>query len=293
VSDSHPLRLLLCVLLSLFLACCATGVGEFETYRSSFEKTYSTSTAILDQLAVQERALFVRRHPAGSSLANATFDPAQATYYSDAADPPGTAAFRRALNTVKAYNDLLYGLETGQTAATLTSKVAALESQATSTITAATGLIGIPQFKAVGVAINSAFAEVQPFLQLGLTFRSQEEFRAYVQRYYPAVRALLLELRHGTTAIFPVLTAAINRKSFDPSGGPSSDDIKKIEGYRKLLSDWVIMIDASIKGLDEAKAAVDAPPTILGTITGVTSASLELETAVQAARKHIAELAAK
>jgi hypothetical protein len=279
------------VLCGALVSCSTVGIGEFELYRSSFEKTYSASTAILDQLALQERLLFKRVHRPASPL---IFDPALASYYTDAVDPPGTAAFRRALNTVKAYNDLLYGLASGQTAAALTTKISELESQVVSTLTAAGDLVKLGgSFKQAGVGINAAFAEVLPFIQLGLTLRAREEFRAYLDRYHPAVRALLLELRNGTKVIFPTLASAISRKGFDPTRPQTDDDRSKIEGYRKLLSDWVIMLDASIKALDEAKAAVDAPPTVVGAITAVTSTSLELEAAVTAARKHMAELATK
>src|SRR5258705_11152311 len=89
----------------LVLGACGLnqGIAEFEIYRSAFEKTYGTSTAILDQLAVQERELFLRSRQGRIDPTNVRFDPNLARYYSDATDPPGTDAYRRALETVTAY----------------------------------------------------------------------------------------------------------------------------------------------------------------------------------------------
>ena len=56
-------RLTIWALAALLVAGCTSvqGVGEFALYQTAFDKTYGASTAILDQLAVQERKLFLRR----------------------------------------------------------------------------------------------------------------------------------------------------------------------------------------------------------------------------------------
>jgi hypothetical protein len=109
------------------------------------------------------------------------------------------------------------------------------------------------------------------------------------------VNNILRELRRGTKVIFPVLTASTLRRWRDAGGrgALAADEQKKLETYRKLLADWVILIDGTIKALDQVKLAVETPPTIAGTITGLTTTAVELETASQAARKHLAELSAK
>jgi hypothetical protein len=107
-------------------ACSFNGIVEFETYKTAFDKVQSTSTGILDQLAKQERWLFFK--VTKNARSPVLFDHALATHSTDSADPPGTASFRAALDTIKTYNDLLFGLETGQTAQAMVAKVAALES---------------------------------------------------------------------------------------------------------------------------------------------------------------------
>jgi hypothetical protein len=280
----------------LALGACglSQGIAEFEIYRAAFEKTYGTSTAILDQLAVQERELFLRSRQGRIDPTNVKFDPNLARYYTDTTDPPGTAAYRRALETVKAYNDLLYGLASGQTAEALVSKLGELNSKVGEAAGEVGALLGGPaqgDLLAATTALNQVFGQIAPFVRLGLTFRSREEFRVYIVQNYPTVRDLLAELRRGTRAIFPVLTAAtVRRMRNAPTGGLTADETKKLETYRKLLADWVILIDATLKSLDNVVAAVEEDPTIVSTITGLTSVAVELETASQAARKHLAEL---
>src|SRR5215469_12296478 len=114
-------------ILALTIAACSFGgIVEFESYKASFDKVQATSTSILDQLAQQERWFFFSVNKGARNPIR--FDPALARYYTDSVDPPGTASFRAALDTIKTYNDLLYGLESGQTAEALSAKVAALES---------------------------------------------------------------------------------------------------------------------------------------------------------------------
>lgn len=283
------------VIACILLAACglSQGIAEFELYRSAFEKTYGTSTAILDQLAVQERELFLRSRRGRIDPTNVRFDPNLARYYTDTTDPPGTAAFRRALDTVKAYNDLLYGLVSGQTSEALVGKLGELNAKAGEAAGEAGALLGVAQgdLLAATTALNQVFTQIAPFLRVGLTLRSREEFRLYAVEYYPIVRGLLVELRQGTRAVFPVLTAATLRRFRNaPAGTLTADELKKLDTYRKLLADWVILIDATIKSLDNVKVAVEADPTIVGTITGLGAIAVELETTSQAARKHLAEL---
>lgn len=271
---------------------CATyrGVTEFEAYRSAFEKTYSTSVSILDQLAIHERAQFLRLSPAKPSQ----FEPSLAAYYTDAVDPPSTAAFRRSLDTVKAYNDLLYGLASGQTADVLVAKAGELRTHALAAGHEVSLLAQLsPQGLGIGAGLDSAFRTLRPFAELGLTLRSRQQFRRYLVQYHPVVENILIQLRSGTSEIFPVLTDPTLRRARDSRDGSlTAGERAKVEAYRTLLSDWVILLDGSLAALRQAKAAVEAPATISGSITGLTVTSSELQAAALSARRHIAELSA-
>jgi hypothetical protein len=181
----------------------------------------------------------------------------------------------------------------------MVAKVAALESSITSAAISASGLLdpAVPaasaQVKLAVGALNGIFAELQPFLQLALTARSREEFREFLISSYPTVRKLLVELRTATSAIFPVLTAATVDPANRAGRALTSEEASKIETYRKLLADWVILIELTIKALDAAYTAAMAPPTITDTVTGLTTISMEMDTAAQSAKKNLAALASK
>ncbi|WP_271893330.1 hypothetical protein [Candidatus Phyllobacterium onerii] len=272
--------------------CSTRGVAEFELYRSTTLQASAASTAILDQLALQERALFFQDSRKRDAL---QFDPDLARYYTDAVDPPATRAFRNAFQTVVIYNDLLYGLSSGQTADTLVAKVQAMNSSLSKAAVDTAALTGPghpAEAAAMGAALNAAFSQVKPFLLVALKARSRERFRYYVVAYYPAVRAILVALRSSTKDMFLVLNApTLNRIRASPTAG-TPDDRQRVVAYRKLLADWIILIDASIDALASAKRAAEAPASALDAVEGIAAASSELGAASQAARRDLAELAA-
>lgn len=292
------MRQLIAIFAFVFLIGCASTVAvqEFEVYKSAFDKTNEASTAILDQLALQERALFLRRYKYARSATR--FDPEFARFYTDSVDPPGTAAFRGALQVIKTYNDLLYGLESGQTAQALAAKLSTMESATSGSIVAVAGTASMvsgvngASFTASMAAFDKIFQALLPFIQLGLKYRTQEEFRTFLVQNYEPVRSLLWHLRSDTLVIFPVLTAASVRE-FNVGGTMSAEDSKRIETYRKLLADWVVLLETTIKALDRAKATAEAQPTLVDNVTGLTSYAIEMETAAKSAKTHLAELATK
>jgi hypothetical protein len=104
--------------------------------------------------------MFLRRYRIDGSSASLRFDPDLARYYTDVVDHPGTAAFPHSLDSVKAYNDLLYGLATGQTAAALSAKIAALNGKIADTANEAGAPLGIAnqvKVKALGTLLNGAY----------------------------------------------------------------------------------------------------------------------------------------
>ncbi len=285
------------------LAACGSyrGIAEFTLYQTAFDKTYTTSTAILDQLAVAERQLFLDHNPE-SETTSFRFNPDLAAYYTDSVDPPGTAAFRRALTVTKTYNDLLYGLASGQTANALVARLSELEvnvgkaaGESQGLLAAVTKVPSLSGLAGIATGLDAGFTAMKPFLQLGINFRSREQFRLALTGNYPAVRKLLVELRNGTPVVFPVLTAMTLRavRNSDLARPLTQAENDKIKTYRKLLSDWVILIDGTILALDRAEAAATAAPTLSDSISGLNNIAVDLQATEQSARKHLAELATK
>ncbi|WP_404926297.1 hypothetical protein [Mesorhizobium sp. ORM16] len=283
------------VLCAVLLSGCVSsqGTAEFESYRAATLKLSETSTLILDQHAVQERALFLK--PESKQLA-LKFDPDLASYYTDTVDPPATRAFRNAFQAVIAYNDLLYGLSSGQTADALTAKIGTLNSSLANSIRSADFLSSstLPQRVAISAGLQTAFFQVRPLLRAGLGLRSRQRFREYLIAFYPATRNLLVGLRQSTSNMFLILNAPeLNRIRASATGQPSKEDLEHIVTYRRLLANWVILIDAAIDGLDAAKRSIDAPASPADVVGGLTTATEELNAASLAARRDLAALAAK
>lgn len=278
------------VVCSTLAGCLTTaGVGELDAYRTAFDKAFGTATAILDQLAVQERAVFLRQYGVRTD-ADATFDPNLATYYTDAADPPGTAAFRRALESVKTYNDLLFGLSSGRDARELAGLFQALGTSLTAAAGEVGGLVGVAA--PIGARLVPVSNALSTFLGFALEQRSRREFRRFAIEFYPTVRAVLVALRDGTAVMFPILAADILRTArARPVGTLTAEEVRGIQGYQVILADWVVLLDATIGALDGLKIAVEAEPTLRAQITGLAAIAVSLETTTQTARRHLAELA--
>jgi hypothetical protein len=289
VARSH-LAVTLMVVAVLVGCVSGRGIQQFSLYRTAFDKANVTANAILDQLALRERQLFLSRHPANVSV---TFNPNDASYYVDSVDPPGTGAFRRSLVTVKTYNDLLYGLASGQTAEALTAQLGELQVNVGKAITEIGGTAGAAgQAAVVNAALSSAFSALQPIIQRGLAYRSRAAMRVYLLESYEPIRNILLEIRLGTQDIFPLLADPVLKRSFVTGSPLTAEEAAKIDIYRKLLADWVILIDGTITALDQVHVAMSASRTVASTIAGLNTISLDLAATAEESRKHLAELAA-
>lgn len=279
--------------LALLLLCgCTTynGLTEFDAYRSAFDKSYETGNAILDVFAQKERSVYLRTYPPSKLK----FEPAMASYYVDTADPPSTRAFRQGLRTVKAYNDLLYGLASGATAEALSTKLITLNTSLVSagkeinkaradlTNTKASESI-IERLTALDQRVQAA-AELVTF---ALKYKSRADFRFFALKYYDASEKILENLRDGTKDMFPVLTADNTDSIIVTVDGT------KIAAYRVLLADWVLSLDTTILALKRVNLALTTSSANLdASVEALSRSANELEAAAQAARKHIAALAA-
>ena len=281
--------LFLAVILPLGACTTYKGIAEYQTYRSAYEKAYAVGSQILDLLAVAERESFHFLNPEAARAPVRPFEPGDSAFYSDNVDPPDTAAFQRSLDVVKTYNDLLYGLASGESAASMTAKLGDFGAKVKAAGKETAGLLGTPGAAAVVSTIDASLRSLLPFIELGLRYRSRSEFRKFLVNSYDDVAKILGALKSGTAVIFPVLTLGIERKAFPRSF--SADQIKKISEYRKLLSDWVLLLDASEKALDTAVASLRTPATLDSVLGGLTASAVEIELIAKSASKHVAQAA--
>lgn len=277
---------------ALVLASCATlsGIREFEDYRVAYQKAYETGSRILDVLADAERENFFIETPEATSTRETPFIPANAAYYTESVDPPGTAAFQRALDVVKSYNDLLYALATGEKAKDLTAKLsdfAAKKSAAVSETGAAAAAGG--SVAAVSGTIGGALSVLTPAIEAGLTYRSRDEFRRFLRETHPAIKTILATLRERTVDVFPTLVSGVRRDA--RRTGFDEAKLRKIRTYRGLLSDWVVLLEAAEAALDTAVTSLDDPATVESALAGLSANLLEIELVVAETQKRIATLA--
>ncbi len=270
---------LLSVLLCVALVACTRGIPQFQLYVEAFNSQYTQGDLVLDRVAQAERIVVGKKLARGGGIPD--FNPDNAAYYVTVGDPPITASLRASLNSLKAYNDALGGLASGETATALSNRVGALGANllgaAGSLAAAASGagaIAGAPQLiEGMTVALNRAL----PIVQTIATIASRESFRRQLVAAYPAMRELLLSLREGTPAMFEIMKRSyVQRGSLDGTLGISAGDLAALEKDRQMLSGWVILMDKSLSAMETAVAGALSriSPTDLAALT---EASVEIK----------------
>lgn len=273
--------------LLVILNSCAsyTGVAELEVYKSSFDKNYIVSSAILDRLGAKERELYFQINP----ISHSSFEPALVAYYADYVDPPATAAFRHSMELVRTYNDLLFSLATGEPAAKLAARVRTLDlvgSQAQADVAKLQKALpssASAELTRVTSGLIASIAPATEFLEVALKHQSRDDFRTFAIRYHKTVRGVLVELSNSSREIYLVL---INSEA-----NQVKVDERRIKSYRLLLSDYVIGLDNSIYYLDELHAAIISGGQVtLSQQAGIAARAVKLETVADSAKRHLSEL---
>jgi hypothetical protein len=248
------------------------GVEEFNAYNEAFRSARGAGGSVLDRLGVAERRLwryctnYLELIPTSAEQSAfyadecRRFDPvgtpfqvADAPYVATTVDPPSTAAFRRALRAVGAYNEALHRLASGQTAEAVAGDVVELAGVAT-----AAGAATVPSGAALGAALRTINADVAAFkapLAGGLGFVTRAEFRDRLVEQADTMRAAMTGVRDATPAMFNVLRAAEIVAA--PAGGMPDPDA--IAEARRMIANWVLMLDAARRSLDAAVVAVAEP----------------------------------
>lgn len=286
------MRVILIVLTGLFfLTGCVTssGVAEFTTYKSVFDDSAAVTTAIIDQLAVSERAVEqrARLHPNSVGI-DTEFRPGDASVFSDLADPPLAAQYRSALALVNQYNKIMLGYATGQGFAQLEAEIFGLAREAGATAEVISGSTSLVQ------GLTPYLGVLKEISGFALSGRSRAVFRERALLYHDDIIGILKTMRDGSAEIFPNLTFNIKRDILT-AVGDGRDPQPLREKHRKvrvLLSDWVVMMDKNISALNAVKMAVENPSPG-SRLSGATREIIELRSVVDGVRKHLAELNAQ
>ena len=299
-------RMLVLFAVALTVTSCASNrsVAEFQVYRTSFTSTSAAGTAILDRLAVAERKIFVTDAGIPDEAfppdreEQIEFRPDEATYFTNAVDPPGTAAFRRALLAITNYNETLFGLASGQTAEALAGNISRIATAGAGVVGEAASVAGVGAGAAGGAlastaavgTINAALTALNPLIKAALNAQTREEFRKHLLAEAHTIEKLILITRNGTSEVFVTLVRPILDEASDKNDGLLTEDQKKeIRGIRELLSNWVIMLDGTLVALKAGVAAAGQADSAFS-IFGLVFSATELEATARATRSNLATL---
>ena len=282
------LRILIVVLAFLTLtAGCSTrsGVAEFITYKSVFDDSAAVSTSIIDQLAASERAIGRYARLGGNTSAGKRFVVADAAYFSEQADPPLAAHYRKALDVISRYNTIMLGYATGQGFDQLDAEIQALATESAKTADLVTGTTKIAgQF-------TPYLGLLHEFAKLGLSARSRAVFRDKALLYHDDIVSLIETMRDGAPEVFDILADPIERDILNATISNAGTRELQAKHYkmRILISDWVVLMNRNIEALNAVTYAIENPS--LGpNLSGTTASLLELQTTVSAVRKRLAEI---
>jgi hypothetical protein len=266
----------LLVVLALTMGACSQAVPEYNLYVQAFNAQFEQGEAVLDVVAQSERTL-VRRQLERDDTG---FDPDKAAYYLNTVDPPITGSIRASLKSLKAYNDALGGLASGEAAEALANRIGVLVTTVTAGI-AATGIaVGGPAASAGGEAmvggVSKALTTALPIFKLAATAASREAFRQQLVAGHQPMRDLLVELRNGTPVMYRVMQRSLVRRgSLETPTGRGAEADATLEKHRQLLAAWVILLDRTLVALDAAVEVARSGGTTMN-IAGLTEASIEL-----------------
>lgn len=262
---------------TLLSGCTAAGSQEFQLYNQAYDAQYTQGDVVLTALAKAERNVFSSVQT--SQSLSERFQPNQAVYFVDSADPPMTASIRRSLRAVKAYNDAMSALANGESAAALTLRINSFASETVGAIAATTAVIGNPAVsvgaKALATGLKASLDAI-PIVKEFANVASREAFREKLIASYPQVDGILLKVRdEGTPVIFAYLQEELITVGDQSSrGGIPDKSIPVLEQDRKMLSGWVLLLDQTRSSLKAAKTAATARTTV--NLANLTNAAIEL-----------------
>ena len=257
------------LLIVLLLVCgCATGpVEETKAFVAATNTVKSTSDLLWDELNVAERNQHLRII-AKSPSARFSFRLDDAYYFSNIAESPDTAQFRRALAIIHDYSELLRTLVEGTNIDAARGQIEALAANVGV-------LVGSP-------GISLAVGQLSVVLNQLIAAVNLAEARRLAVDGAPAITELIGSLRAAAPAIFDTLTADLR-----VAGGTES--AKKIALQRIVVANFVVLLDRLQDTFVRLVRAFERPSNPV-TLAALVKASADLEADVKAARQALVRL---
>lgn len=284
------------LLLALLATACATAppVEQVQLFNRAFVNVQAASQPLFDDLAIAERRAGRDNAVAKAQEKFSGAEPSQTTqacregmpgwrgdtspqgqgfitgfciedaaYFSDIGDPPATRALRNGINVLTKYSELLLILAEGR-------NIEAARTQIQSMGTSVSGgLALVPGAQAVAAAVLPALQVLNPLIEEAAKANNLEELKRIVARAAPHFSRLTVELQSATPRLFNVL-AGQSMQQATPSNlknRPVAEAlIANIDGYRRILSDYVLLLQELDLAHQELIFAVqsDSPRTLGG-----------------------------
>jgi hypothetical protein len=286
------------MVLSLASGCAfRAGVEEFRIYVNAFDEVATAADPILTQLKLAERKFFVRRIQQGESVRGRTamarrntgvvesFQVEHAVFYSESVDPPYTLAVRHSLNTVQSYNRLLLLYADGQALSSLNSELDRLHREAGLAARAFDNNLVTD----IGASISGAvpaLAAIRDVAKHLLTFGSRQAFRDELIARHEDVQMVLDALIRSSVPSFHLLSRENIRKlrAANVSAADQSEQRTKIEAKRKMLAEWVVVLQKSKLALARAVQAASTGGDLIAQVAGAAEIAADIRRSAERIR---------
>jgi hypothetical protein len=288
---------------------CATSVpvAEVRLVDKAFDDLNAASAPLLDDLAIAERAqgkvaADVRaRNRSGASAADPVAeDPCAAVtqvtvgnvkvqngfciddsyYYSELADPPATATFRRSLAAVESYTNVLLILAEGR-------NIEVAQAEAQSLAGNVGGVLELAGASGAGTALQGIAAALKPLLDIAAQHANAKELALNVKNAAPDAVKVVDQLRRAAPEVFKTLTErplARLRTQGLTNDAVAAAEAARIEAYRTAVSNYVVLLDQYERLLDRLVHSYDAEGKSL-TLSGLVQQSAALSAQADAWRR--------
>lgn len=302
----------LLALLGVLGGCETAPLQETKQFQQAFVAVDGVSEPVLDDAAIAERAQgqeianasakrITANKPPLASHADCTpgwkaidrttgfvtgFCLPDAGFYAKIGDPPQTRAFRKALALIGQFAGALTALADGTSAAAATAQVQQLAQNAgalAGTVSAATG-VGA----AIGPAVTGLAKALSPLIGQLAGAASAEQERQVILDARAKVGDLIVALRNAAPALFATLTQSI-QSQLELEDHPQASEVARIEGYRVMLANYVVLLDQLNDAWNQLVAAAKQPSNPVA-LASLAQSSAQIAADAAAVRQSLAAL---
>jgi hypothetical protein len=300
--------LIVVAMLAAACAGCATStpVAQVRLVGKAFEDLNGASAPLFDDLSIAERTngrnaadIRAREHGSGNAVAPVAdrcatvglaaagkskvqdgFCAGDSYYYSELADPPATATFRRSIGAIQGYTNVLLILAEGR-------NLEAAQAELQGLVGNIGGVLEIAGAGGYAVALKGFASAVQPLLDIAAKHANSKELARNVREVSPQAIAVITKLRESAPELFTMLTEqplARFRKVGLTNDEVAATEARRIDAYRVAVSNYVVLLDQYERLLGQLVAAYDTEGRTL-TLAGLVDRSAQLSAQADAWRR--------